>query len=164
MLAEIVNMKQDYFWEELEVEFKERTLSSVMAWIKNYLKNKDIQENAICNISYENRFSEEGHRKESIVHIKYFTIDLSKVRAMPKEDQIRFVLKKMGYEESDIKKIEYRKYYAHSDELILVVTIKDKSFDYGPDESLSERNHMRSIYKCMESVLDFNFIPVITPY
>ena len=164
MLAKIVDKKLDYFVGELTVEFEERTLSSIMTWIKNFLKKRNLQENAISKMTYENIFNKDGKLAKTIVHIEYFTIDLCELRAKLKTEQIRFVLNEMGYEDSAIKEIQYRKFYANSDELIWVVSIIDKDFNYGPDESYAEREHRNLISGRMYEVLGFRFELVISPW
>lgn len=164
MLAKIVDKKLDYFVGEITVEFEGRALSSIMTWIKNYLKKRNLQENAISSISYKNIFNKDGKLEKTIVHIKYFRIDLCELRAKPKTEQIRFVLNEMVYEDSAIKEIQYRKFYANSDELIWVVSIIDKDFDYGPDESYSEREHRNLISGRMYEVLEFKFQLIISPW
>lgn len=164
MSVKIIDRKPDYFVGELTVEFEERKLSSITTWIKNFLKKRNLQENAISNISYKNIFNKDGKLEKTIVHIKYFRIDLCELRAKLKTEQIRFVLNEMGYEDSAIKEIQYRKFSANSDELIWVVSIIDKDFNYGPDESYAEREHRNLIWGRMHEVLDFRFELVISPW
>lgn len=152
---------------EFNIQQKERTFFSTISFnvpsgssinylcsvIQEVIKEYSIAEDRIIDIHF---FKTEQKGKElKSVSIKYCKFNSYELKTMDKEEQIRFVLKMMGYSDRNIKSVTYRKYWSNSDELVWVAVISDPNYNFDQDESFSARNYEMSVRNKIKKVLGF---------
>ena len=91
------------------------------------------------------------------VEIDYYKFNPEELKAKPVEEQIHTVLIQMGYSESSIRRIVYRKFWSNSDSKVWVAEVYDENYNEALNESDSygTREISGSLMKTAEKALDF---------
>lgn len=123
--------------------------------LKTVLEMYDICEERVTDISFKN-VSEVNEKTKFSVTIKFCKVDRAELNSMEIEERIRTVLKQMGYNENDIRKISYKKYWSNSDKMVWVAKVYDEEYNsYDLDESYSARGYESGIMNTIEEILGF---------
>ena len=128
----------------------------VSSVLEDVIKKYSLPEENIVDVQFSKTVQKE--QKLISVVIKYCNFNLYELENLDNEEQIRFVLKFMGYADKDIKSISYRKYWSNSNELVWVATVSDSNHNFDLDESFCQRDYEVSIRSAIESVLNFRVI------
>ena len=91
------------------------------------------------------------------VEIDYYKFNPEELKAKPVEEQIHTVLIQMGYSESAIRRIEYRKFWSNLDAKVWVAEVYDENYNEALNEpdSYGTREVSGSLMETAEKVLDF---------
>lgn len=152
-----IQRKEGIFFTTLSFRIPDENLvSCASSVLQEVIKKYSLPEQRIVDIRFS-KINEEVQKFISVV-IEYCNFDPHELENLDKAEQIRFVLKFMGYTDDKIKDISYRKYWSNSNELIWVARVSDPNYDFDPDESYSERDYSNAVHFSIKSVLNFRVI------
>ena len=169
MSVEIIGLQSiDVFRNEVVLLLINETIESGYDLIKDLLEKHNIPEEHITKTTFPDVVDEKGTMEATV---EYQIISKKDFESKSKEEQIRFVLNRIGYKNENIKSIEYRKYNEKSTEPIWVVSLMDKEFHFywdsyeeDPYSSIcDEQNFLKNLYDKITSALDFDILLDILP-
>ncbi len=150
-----IQRKEDTFFATLSFFIPDASLTTcVFSIIEDVIKKYSIPEQSIMDIHFF-KTEQEGQKLISVV-IKYCKFNPDELKALGEAEQIRFVLKFMGYADKDIKSISYKKYWSNSNELIWVAVVSDLNYPSDPDETFSAKDYEMKIFNDIKKVLGFS--------
>lgn len=130
--------------------------TSIPALLEYVINTYSIIETSIVDI-HISRTRKNAQNLFSLV-IKYCNFNLSELQSLKEADKIRFVLNLMGYSDSNIKSISYKKYWANSDKLVWVATVYDSNYDFDADESYCARDYEVRIRSDIKNAIGLSVI------
>ena len=152
-----IQRKENTFYTTLSFFIPDENLTTcVSSLLEDVIKKYSLPEENIVDVQFSKTIQKE--QKLISVVIKYCNFNLYELENLDNEEQIRFVLKFMGYADKDIKSISYRKYWSNSNELVWVATVSDSNHNFDLDESFCQRDYEGSIQSAINSVLNFRVI------
>jgi hypothetical protein len=136
-----------------EVEKKDSVSATVNNLVKRIVDEKHLDEYLIRELS--THYIRKKHMVS--VEIDYYKFNPEELKAKPVEEQIHTVLIQMGYSESAIRRIEYRKFWSNSDAKVWVADVYDENYNEALNEpdSYGTREVSGLLMKTAEKVLDF---------
>lgn len=136
-----------------KVEKKDLVSAIVNKLVKRIVEEKHLDEYLIRELS--THYIRE--KQMVLIEIDYCKFSPEALKAKPVDEQIRTVLIQMGYSESDIHRISYRKFWSNSNEKVWVADVYDKDYDEALDEpdSYGTREISNSLMRTAEKVLGF---------
>ena len=136
-----------------KVEEKDSVSATVNNLVKRIVDEKQLDEYLIRELSTHYT------REEQMVSVKidYYKFNPEELKAKPIEEQIHTVLIQMGYSESCIRSIEYRKFWSNSDEKVWVADMYDENYNEALNEpdSYGTREVSGSLMETAEKALGF---------
>jgi phosphorylcholine metabolism protein LicD len=132
---------------------KDSVSATVNNLVKRIVDEKHLDEYLIRELS-----THYIRKKQMVsVEIDYYKFNPEELKAKPVEEQIHTVLIQMGYSESAIRRIEYRKFWSNSDAKVWVADVYDENYNEALNEpdSYGTREVSGSLMETAEKVLDF---------
>ena len=152
-----IQRKAGLFYTTLSFTIPDENLATCTSSVLEYIVKKySVPEQNIVDVQFS-KITVEGKILLSVV-IKYCNYNSYELEALDEKEQIRFILKFMGYTDKAINDISYKKYWADSNDLVWVIKLSDPNYDFDPDESLCERDYTNSIRSAIENALGFDVI------
>lgn len=129
-----IQRKEKTFFTTLSFFIPDENLTACISSIlEDVIKKYSIPEQSIVDIHFSK--TEQKEQKLISVAIKYYNFNPYELKALDKEEQIRFVLNFMGYADEDIESISYEK---RDGEIRWKAKVLDPEYDFDPDESECE--------------------------
>lgn len=149
-----IQRKEDTFFTTLSFSIHDEIFNtSVSSVLENVIKKYSLPEQSIIDIHLF-KTEQEGQKLISVV-IKYCKFNPYELKALNEIEQIKFILKFMGYTDKDIIGISYEKIYSNSDELVWVAELSNPNYKFDPDEYLSARDFEMQICSDIKNALGF---------
>jgi len=151
-----INQKESTFFTNytLVEKVEDKSVVSTISYLINrIIEQKQLDENLIREIkTHYNR-----KNRNISIEIDYYKFNPEELKSMPVKEQIHTVLLKMGYSESDIRCIEYRKFWSNSDEKVWVAEVYDSDYNEALNEPDSHfaREFSGSLMCMAEKALGF---------
>lgn len=157
MHREEIKQREDTFFINYtlvgQVEKKDSVSAIANNLVKRIVDEKHLDEYLIRELSTH------YIRIKQIVSVKidYYKFNPEELKAKPVEEQIHTVLIQMGYSESAIRRIEYRKFWSNSDAKVWVAEVYDENYNEALNEpdSYGTREISGSLMKTAAKALDF---------
>jgi len=157
MHREEIKQREDTFFINYtlvgQVEKKDSVSAIANNLVKRIVDEKHLDEYLIRELS-----THYIRKKQMVsVEIDYYKFNPEELKAKPVEEQIHTVLIQMGYSESAIRRIEYRKFWSNSDAKVWVAEVYDGNYNESLNEpdSYGTREVSGSLMKTAEKALDF---------
>jgi len=157
MHREEIKQREDTFFINYtlvgQVEKKDSVSAIANNLVKRIVDEKHLDEYLIRELS-----THYIRKKQMVsVEIDYYKFNPEELKAKPVEEQIHTVLIQMGYSESAIRRIEYRKFWSNSDAKVWVAEVYDGNYNESLNEpdSYGTREVSGSLMETAEKALDF---------
>ena len=138
---------------------KENVSTIVYELLKQFIEEYNLDESRI----YELKVDHIKKKNQVILNLEYFNFDSKELDGMILEDQIRFVLNKMGYSNEAIYSIEYKPKWGPSSMKVWVVELYDEDYAKSPIKNSNfthtfEGNLMSTLKKVLGIMVYFEFV------
>ena len=157
MHREEIKQREDTFFINYtlvgQVEKKDSVSAIANNLVKRIVDEKHLDEYLIRELS-----THYIRKKQMVsVEIDYYKFNPEELKAKPVEEQIHTVLIQMGYSESAIRRIEYRKFWSNSDAKVWVAEVYDENYNEALNEpdSYGTREVSGSLMETAKKALDF---------
>ena len=157
MHREEIKQREDTFFINYtlvgEVDKKNSVSATVNNLVKRIVDEKHLDEYLIRELS-----THYIREKQMVsVEIDYYKFNPEELKAKPVEEQIHTVLIQMGYSESAIHRIEYRKFWSNWDDKVWVAEVYDENYNEALNEpdSYSASEVSGSLMGTAEKALGF---------
>lgn len=157
MHREEIKQREDTFFINYtlvgQVEKKDSVSAIANNLVKRIVDEKHLDEYLIRELS-----THYIRKKQMVsVEIDYYKFNPEELKAKPVEEQIHTVLIQMGYSESAIRRIEYRKFWSNLDAKVWVAEVYDENYNEALNEpdSYGTREVSGSLMETAEKVPDF---------
>lgn len=157
MHREEIKQKETTFFINYTLVGKVEKNESVSATVNNLVK-RIVDEKHLDEYLIRELTTHYIRKKQMIsVEIDYYKFNPEELKAKPVEEQIHTVLIQMGYSESAIRRIEYRKFWSNSNAKVWVADVYDENYIEALNEpdSYATREISGSLMETAEKALDF---------